>query len=58
MKQRTTALVIPLQIPLPPPVQNSTFPLNKSLTKTSVVGTGGLALVPAVGDMVRYQRWW
>lgn len=37
------ASVIPLHIPLPPPVQNNTFPLNKSFTNMeSDAGGGGV----------------
>lgn len=36
----TTASVMALQIPEPPPVQKRTFPLKRSLWKTAVEATG------------------
>lgn len=39
---RTTASVIPRQIPEPPPVQNSTLPLNISGLKIAVESTIGV----------------
>ena len=38
---RTTASVMPLQIPDPPPVQNKTFPLKMSSLKTALESTTG-----------------
>lgn len=37
---RTTASVIALHIPEPPPVQNKTFPLKRSFLKTAVESVG------------------
>lgn len=51
----TIASVMDLHIPLPPPVQNKTLPLNMSSRKTLVEGGGGGAITCSLGAMVENE---
>ena len=58
---RTTASVIPLQIPDPPPVQNKTFPLKISSLKIVLESTigktnGAGAIVVDIGAPLHYYH--
>ena len=52
---RTTASVMPLQMPEPPPVQKSTLPLKMSGLNTSVESAMGAATA-GLGDMLGWER--